>query len=163
MPDLSETVARLCALLEKSGTSLVTAESCTGGMIAAAITARPGSSSVFDRGFVTYSNASKTQMLGVPISLLETHGAVSAQVASAMAIGALEHSEAGISVSVTGIAGPSGGSDEKPVGLVYIGLAQRGGPKRTIMNRFTGDRESIRFQTTQAALLLLIEDMERPT
>lgn len=160
MRDLSEDVERLSCLLERSSLTLVTAESCTGGMIAVAMTARAGSSAVFDRGFVTYSNASKTQMLGVPDSVLAAHGAVSEQVATAMARGALERSDAGISVSVTGIAGPSGGSPDKPVGLVYIGLARRDGLKRTTMNRFTGARDSIRFQAARAALCLLIEQME---
>lgn len=104
---------------------LATAESCTGGLIAGAVTDVAGSSAVFERGFVTYSNTAKVEMLGVPMALIEAHGAVSEEVARAMAIGALEHSKADIAVSVTGIAGP-GGSDHKPEGRVCFGLAVRG-------------------------------------
>jgi len=106
---------------------VATAESCTGGLVAAALTAIAGASDVFDRGFVTYSNAAKSEMLGVPPSLIEAHGAVSAEVARAMALGAIEHSLADVAVAVTGVAGPGGGSAEKPVGLVHFACARRGG------------------------------------
>jgi nicotinamide-nucleotide amidase len=107
---------------------IVTAESCTGGLLAATLTAIPGASDVFERGFVTYSNASKSEMLGVPYWLIEKHGAVSADVARAMAGGALTHSQASLAVAVTGIAGPDGGTPEKPVGLVHFAAGRRDGP-----------------------------------
>jgi nicotinamide-nucleotide amidase len=106
---------------------LATAESCTGGLIAAILTETPGSSDVFERGFLTYSNEAKTEMLGVPADLLARRGAVSEEVARAMAQGALDHSCADIAVSVTGVAGPGGGSEAKPVGLVYFGASRKGG------------------------------------
>jgi nicotinamide-nucleotide amidase len=112
--------------LRRKGLLLANAESCTGGMVAAAITDIAGSSDVFERGFVTYSNLSKTQMLGVNSGLIETHGAVSAQVAIAMAEGVLQFSKAQISVAITGVAGPGGGSFEKPVGLVHFAVASHG-------------------------------------
>ncbi len=119
------------ALLEAArsrGDKIVTAESCTGGLIAATLTAVPGSSSVVDRGFLTYSDRSKIEMLGVSARLIEQHGAVSEEVARAMAEGALVHSEASLSVAVTGIAGPDGGLVQKPVGLVHLAAMRRGGP-----------------------------------
>ena len=111
-----------------AGLTIATAESCTGGLVAGALTAIAGSSDVVDRGFVTYSNAAKMQMLGVPPTLLAQHGAVSQPVAVAMAEGALKASGAGLAVSITGIAGPGGGSADKPVGLVHFALARRGSP-----------------------------------
>ena len=116
--------ADLLAALRARKLTLVTAESCTGGLIAAALTEVPGSSDVFERGFVTYSNAAKTEELGVPAALIARFGAVSQQVALAMAEGALAHSHAAVSVAVTGVAGPGGGSAEKPVGLVYLAAAR---------------------------------------
>ena len=139
------------------GLMIATAESCTGGLIAAALTAVPGSSDVLERGFVTYSNAAKTGMLGVPADLIDRHGAVSEPVARAMAAGAVERSGASVSVSVTGIAGPGGGSDDKPVGLVHFGAA---GPSGLIHaeHRF-GDlgREGIRLESVRVALRLLLD------
>jgi len=105
--------------------TVTTAESCTGGLVAATLTAIPGSSDVFERGFVTYSNSAKTEMLGVPYWLIERHGAVSEDVARAMASGALTHSQASLAVAVTGIAGPDGGTEDKPVGLVYFAAGRR--------------------------------------
>ncbi len=134
---------------------LATAESCTGGLIAAALTAIAGSSDVVDRGFVTYSNEAKNQMIGVPMALIETHGAVSEDVARAMAAGALERSRASIAVAVTGVAGPGGGSAEKPVGLVCFGLAQRGQPTASARMVFPGDRAGIRAATVAYALALI--------
>jgi nicotinamide-nucleotide amidase len=124
---------------------IATAESCTGGLVAAALTAIPGSSDVVDRGFVTYSNAAKTEMLGVPPGLISEHGAVSEPVARAMAEGALAHSAAAVSVGVTGIAGPGGGTAAKPVGLVHFAAASRGGPPLPLERRY-GDlgREAVR-------------------
>ncbi len=117
----------LLAACRARGVTLATAESCTGGLIAAILTEVAGSSDVFERGFVTYSNAAKSEALGVPSALIETHGAVSAEVARAMAEGALKNSRADIAVAVTGVAGPGGGTPEKPVGLVHFGAARRGG------------------------------------
>jgi nicotinamide-nucleotide amidase len=124
---LADEAAALLALCRAAGVKLATAESCTGGLAAAALTEVPGSSDVFERGFVTYSNAAKTDLLGVPAGLIEAHGAVSEPVARAMAQRTLDASNADLSVAVTGIAGPGGGSSEKPVGLVHIAAARRGG------------------------------------
>lgn len=134
---------------------LATAESCTGGLIAAALTAIAGSSDVVDRGFVTYSNAAKTELLGVPAALIAQHGAVSEKVARAMAEGALARSAASITVAVTGVAGPGGGSAEKPVGLVWFGLAQRGRAPVTEDRVFPGDRTAIRAATVLHAFALI--------
>jgi nicotinamide-nucleotide amidase len=137
---------------------LATAESCTGGLIAGALTEIAGSSDVVERGFVTYSNAAKAAMLGVPQELILRHGAVSEEVAKAMAEGALAHSPADLAVSVTGVAGPGGGSAEKPVGLVHFGCAARGRPVCHRERRF-GDvgRGEVRRLTVLAALALLEE------
>lgn len=134
---------------------LATAESCTGGLIAACLTEIAGSSDVVDRGFVTYSNTAKTEMLGVPPALIAAHGAVSAEVAKAMAEGAIRHSAADLAVSVTGIAGPGGGTPGKPVGLVYIGTARRGAGASSQRCRFDGDRRAVRRQSVERALDLL--------
>lgn len=134
---------------------IVTAESCTGGLAAAALTQIPGSSEVFERGFVTYSNAAKTEVLGVLPEILESHGAVSSQTAEAMAQGALEFSLADVAVSVTGIAGPSGATAGKPVGLVYFGLATRSGVLFHERCEFHGDRDAVRAQAVMEALRLL--------
>lgn len=135
---------------------LATAESCTGGMIAATLTDIAGSSDVVERGFVTYSNAAKTDLLGVPPALLAAHGAVSAEVAEAMAAGALARAPVGLAVAVTGIAGPGGGTAEKPVGLVHFGLARRGAAVRTENHVFPGDRAEVRRATVMRALELLL-------
>ena len=121
---LSARAAGLVARLRQAGLMLATAESCTGGLLSALITEIPGSSDVFERGFVTYSNNAKVEMLGVDADMIEQYGAVSAEVARAMAEGAVSHSRARISVSITGIAGPGGGSASKPVGLVHFGAAR---------------------------------------
>jgi nicotinamide-nucleotide amidase len=135
---------------------LATAESCTGGLVAAAITDIAGSSDVFDRGFVTYSNEAKTEMLGVPSDLIAKHGAVSREVAEAMALGALAHSRADIAISVTGIAGPLGGSSEKPVGLVHFACARRGQLVAAIMKEFpASSREAVRTAARDRALELI--------
>ena len=158
---MRELVEKVSSKLENLSMMLVTAESCTGGMIAAAITERPGSSAVFERGFVTYSNQSKTEMLGVSADILREHGAVSARTAIAMAHGALNNSRADVSVSVTGIAGPDGGTPEKPVGLVYIGY---GFKEEDLVecseHRFEGDRDSIRRQSVEAALKHLLKFLD---
>ncbi len=149
------TVTEVLALYRARGWMIVTAESCTGGLIAAALTAVPGSSDVMDRGFVTYSNAAKTAMLGVPAALITAHGAVSGPVAAAMADGALIRSDAHVAVSVTGVAGPGGGSAEKPVGTVWFGLAVRGGAVTTLCCQLPGDRDGVRAASVQQALGLL--------
>ena len=134
---------------------LAVAESCTGGLLAGALTAIAGSSDVFERGFATYSNEAKSELLGVPMMLIEAHGAVSAEVARAMADGALAKSRAQLTASITGVAGPGGGSDAKPVGLVFIGCAGRF--RDTVVERhlFPGDRTAIRHASVMAALALL--------
>jgi nicotinamide-nucleotide amidase len=151
---LAEAEALLAACRAR-GVQLATAESCTGGLIAAALTAIAGSSDVVDRGFVTYSNAAKTQMLGVPADVIAAVGAVSQQVAGLMASGALAQSGAGIAVAVTGVAGPGGGSADKPVGLVWFGLAVRGGAVRTDHRVFPGDRTAIRAATVAHAFAMI--------
>ncbi|MFA5592101.1 MAG: nicotinamide-nucleotide amidohydrolase family protein [Micavibrio sp.] len=154
-------VEELSLLLQENNMRLTCAESCTGGMIAAAVTDRAGSSALFERGFVTYSNESKIEALGVSSSTIETHGAVSEETAAEMAAGALKHSHADIAVSVTGIAGPGGGSDEKPVGLVYIGIALQNRNSSIFKHIFSGDRASIRQQTLEQALQHLIDTFGR--
>ncbi|MDJ0683441.1 MAG: CinA family protein [Alphaproteobacteria bacterium] len=150
-PDLRAAAERLLEAFEAKGLTFASAESCTGGLISACLTAIAGSSTVVERGFVTYSNAAKQEMLGVPAPLFETVGAVSAEVAEAMVIGALDRSTASVAVSVTGVAGP-GESERKPAGLVYIGAGARGGPVTIVENRFDGDRESVRTQSVLTAL-----------
>ena len=134
----------LLAACRAKGVRLATAESCTGGLIAATLTAIAGSSDVVDRGFVTYSNEAKNELIGVPMALIESHGAVSEPVARAMAVGALERSRATIAVSVTGVTGPGGGSAEKPVGTVCFGLAKKGQPAITERHVLPGGRAGIR-------------------
>jgi nicotinamide-nucleotide amidase len=145
----------LLAACRAAGLRVATAESCTGGLIAATLTAIAGSSDVVDRGFVTYSNAAKTEMLGVPAELIVAVGAVSEPVARRMAEGALVRSAADLAVAVTGVAGPGGGSADKPVGLVWFGYARRGGVATTLRHVFPGDRTAVRLATVQEALRLL--------
>jgi nicotinamide-nucleotide amidase len=135
---------------------VATAESCTGGLIAGALTEIAGSSDVVERGFVTYSNCAKSELLGVPETLIATHGAVSAEVARAMAEGALAHAPVDLAVAVTGIAGPGGGSAEKPVGLVHFAVARRGTPVRNDYCVFPGDRHDVRQATVLRALEMLL-------
>jgi nicotinamide-nucleotide amidase len=149
-------VERLAALLRARGARVATAESCTGGLVAAACTSLAGSSDWFERGFVTYSNEAKREMLGVPAALIAAHGAVSAAVAAAMAEGALSCSRANFAVSVTGIAGPGGGSAAKPVGTVWIGVAARGEKAAATLLQASGDRAAIRAASVTRALELLI-------
>lgn len=137
------------------GWMVATAESCTGGLIAGALTEIAGSSDVVDRGFVTYSNDAKTRMLGVPEGTIAEHGAVSAEVAAAMATGALERSLAHLAVAVTGIAGPGGATPTKPVGLVWFGLAMRGAAPVTESRIFPGDRAAVRRATVERALEMI--------
>lgn len=153
-------IVKLSALLAKKKAMLATAESCTGGMIGAAMTGRPGSSSVYERGFITYSNDAKHEMLGVPYDLLDKYGAVSVECARAMADGAIKASKADLAISVTGIAGPDGGSEEKPVGTVYIGLCIKGQVPEARHHSFEGTREDIRRQSVVAALEMAIYALE---
>jgi nicotinamide-nucleotide amidase len=143
---------RLGALLEARGWRVSTAESCTGGLVAGAITDVAGSSAWFERGYVTYSNAAKTDMLAVRVETLAAHGAVSEETAREMVAGALARSPADVAVAVTGIAGPSGGSPHKPVGLVCFAWARRGGAIGAATRRFPGDRAAVREAAVIAAL-----------
>jgi len=140
----------------KRGLRLATAESCTGGLVAAALTDIAGSSDAVERGFVTYSNEAKAELLGVPAKLIASHGAVSAEVAAAMAEGALRHAPVELAVSITGIAGPGGATPAKPVGLVFLGIVRKGGAVRTERHVFPGDRAAVREAATRRALELLL-------
>lgn len=155
--DIGRAAIRVLDLCRAKGLKLATAESCTGGLVAAALTAIPGSSDVVECGYVTYSNAAKQRMLGVAAAVLERHGAVSRQAAIAMAQGALERSMADVAVAVTGIAGPGGGSSEKPVGLVHFAAAARGGAWMHREQRF-GDagRRQVRLMAVAEALALIL-------
>ncbi|WP_153101384.1 CinA family protein [Paraburkholderia hayleyella] len=148
---LHQLAQRVGERLHETRTLLATAESCTGGMIASAITGIAGSSGWFERGFVTYSNQAKNEMLGVPVSLIDTHGAVSEPVARAMAEGALCHSQAQVTLSVTGIAGPGGGTETKPVGTVAFGWSN-GTHTQVETRHFKGDRQQVRHQAALHAL-----------
>ena len=141
----------------KARLTLATVESCTGGMVAAALTDIAGSSDVVERGFVTYSNAAKTELVGVPADLIEKHGAVSAEVAAAMAEGALAQGPVDLAVSITGIAGPGGATPTKPVGLVYLGIVRKGKAALTERHVFPGDRAAVRGAATRRALELLLD------
>jgi nicotinamide-nucleotide amidase len=156
--DILESAARLIDVLRRKRLKVATVESCTGGLIAGAITSIAGSSDVFESGFVTYSNLAKVDLIGVDVALIDRYGAVSEEVARAMAEGALAKTAADLGVAVTGIAGPGGGSIGKPVGLVYIASAARGGPTRVQRQAF-GDigREGVRLASVREALALLEE------
>ena len=149
-------VEQLALALKSQRLMMATAESCTGGLIAGACTDVSGSSDWFERGFVTYSNAAKHELIGVPTALIEQHGAVSEPVARAMAAGALAHSAAQLAVAVTGVAGPTGGSAEKPVGTVWFGWATPEGVF-TEHQRFEGDRAAVRQATVRHALAGLLQ------
>jgi nicotinamide-nucleotide amidase len=149
---LAEAVLTAC---RERGLTVATAESCTGGLVAAALTAVPGSSDVFEHGFIVYSNRAKSEMLGVPERTIASHGAVSAQVAAAMARCALERSGASLAVAVTGIAGPGGGTPGKPVGLVYLACAQAQRETSVERRLFAGDRAGIREASVRDALEML--------
>jgi nicotinamide-nucleotide amidase len=153
---LQEEAARLLDAFRTRGRRIVTAESCTGGLVAALLTQIPGASDVVEGGFIAYSNAAKIGMLGVPVDLIAAHGAASEEVARAMAEGALRASPADISIAVTGIAGPGGGSEAKPVGLVHLAAARRGGATLHRQCRF-GDigRDGVRMRSVEVALTLL--------
>ena len=151
--------ARVGERLREARALLVTAESCTGGWVSQAVTAIAGSSEWFERGFVVYSNAAKEEVLGVRRETLERHGAVSEETARELVLGALEHSRGTIAVAVTGVAGPSGGSAAKPVGLVCFAWATRQGARAESRN-FTGDRESVRRQSVARALEGVLEMLD---
>lgn len=156
-----ESSALLAPLLLRQGWFLATAESCTGGLIAAHCTDLAGSSQWFERGFVTYSNAAKTELLGVDAALLASQGAVSEAVVRAMAQGALAHSNAQVAVAVTGVAGPTGGSTDKPVGTVWLAWATAQGVDSEL-HCFAGDRAAVRNATVHHALLGLVNRLQRP-
>jgi nicotinamide-nucleotide amidase len=170
-PHIETLCTTLAHVLGARKLSLCTAESCTGGLIAASCTQLSGSSAWFERGFVTYSNAAKHELLGVPSALIEAHGAVSEEVAKAMALGALAHSNAALSVAVTGVAGPTGGTAAKPVGTVWLAWAWRDSDQQTssqqsskqqthcetLLQQFKGSRSEVRFATTELALTHLTE------
>ncbi len=158
MDDLLPRAAALLEACRARGLMIATAESCTGGLVAALLTEIPGSSAVVERGFVVYSNEAKAEALGVPAALIAAHGAVSEPVARAMAEGAIARSRADLAVAITGVAGPGGGSAEKPVGLVHFGLAARGGETRHLERRY-GDlgRAGVRRRAVEDALALLEE------
>jgi nicotinamide-nucleotide amidase len=157
-PRLTELAAVVLNEAKSKGLRIATAESCTGGLIAGLLTEIPGSSDVVERGFVTYSNEAKADLLGIPMALIQENGAVSEPVARAMAEGAVRHSLAQLAVSVTGVAGPGGGTADKPVGLVHMAVALDGGPTLHEEHRF-GDigRGMVRLKTVEAALRLLLK------
>ena len=154
----AETLALAQSVLDacrERGWHVATAESCTGGLVAGALTAIAGSSDVVERGFVTYSNEAKSELLGVPHQTIAAHGAVSSETTAAMAEGAVARAPVDLAISVTGVAGPGGGSAAKPVGLVIFGLARRNAPSRTERRVFDGDRAAVRRAAVRMALGLL--------
>jgi nicotinamide-nucleotide amidase len=156
--DLMKSAEALLTACRSREMRLVTAESCTGGLVAAVLTEIPGSSDVVERGFVTYSNEAKIEMLGVTAAVIERHGAVSAAVALAMVEGALKHSRADIAVAVTGVAGPGGGTVQKPVGLVYLAVELKGKPAVVQRFNFTNaSRDEVRMSSVREALRMLSE------
>ncbi len=159
--ELLRDAEKLLQHLREKKHTLATAESCTGGLLSSLITEIPGCSDVFTHGYVTYANAAKTTMLGIPESLLKTHGAVSEPVAIAMAEGALKASAADVSVAITGVAGPGGASELKPVGLVHIASARRGKKTQHIVQQFSGDRSAVRMQAVKAAMELVQRQLAR--
>ena len=158
---MEQLIRLLSETLRKHGLKLATAESCTGGMISSSITELAGSSDVFDRGFVTYSNQSKIDLLGVSPATIEQFGAVSHETADEMASGAITNSQADVSIAVTGIAGPTGGTADKPVGLVYIAIGQKNVPPVVTHNVFSGDRSSIRHQATMVGIRHLLSILQQ--
>ncbi|RTL24957.1 MAG: CinA family protein [Burkholderiales bacterium] len=158
--DDTDLIERIALALIRRRESIGTAESCTGGLIAAACTGLPGSSAWFERGVVSYSNEAKSELLGVPTALIAQHGAVSAEVAEQMARGLLARAPIDWALSVTGIAGPTGGSADKPVGTVWLALVRTGQPARVWREHFSGDRQQVRAQTVMAGLTALIEALE---
>lgn len=154
--DITDKAKTLLDLCNEKKLTLATVESCTGGLLAGCLTAVPGSSSVVERGYVTYSNQAKVEEVGVDPALIAEHGAVSHEVAEAMAAGALRHAPVDLAAGITGVAGPGGGSPEKPVGLVYISAAAKNGVPTVTENHFKGDRDAVRAASLGVALDLLI-------
>jgi nicotinamide-nucleotide amidase len=150
--DLDALARQVLDACRARGRKVATVESCTGGLVAATLTEIAGSSDVVERGFVTYSNEAKTALVGVPAALIVAHGAVSEEVARAMAEGGVARSPADIAVSITGIAGPGGATPTKPVGLVHIACARRGAPTRHERHVFPGDRRAVRLASVEVAL-----------
>lgn len=159
-PEEQELIDRIGVALTQRREKMGTAESCTGGLIAAACTSLSGSSQWFERGVVTYSNESKTELLGVPAALIGLHGSVSGEVALHMAKGLLAHAPIDWALSVTGIAGPTGGSADKPIGTVWLALVHAGSPPKVWQELFPGDRHAVRTATLRAGLLALCEALE---
>jgi nicotinamide-nucleotide amidase len=157
--DLANAVIRRCQMQQ---CPVTVAESCTGGLIAGCLTEVPGVSTVFERGFVTYGNRAKHELLGVPKDVLKRCGAVSEEAVTAMAEGALERAKAGVAVAVSGIAGPGGGSPERPVGLVHFAAVRRGKAVHHRSQVFAGDRTAVRLATVEAALTLLRDVLDEP-
>jgi len=155
--DLRQRAAELLARYQAAGKRLATVESCTGGLVAALLTEIPGSSAVVERGFVTYSNEAKHDLVGVPLATLRAWGAVSGETAEAMALGALARAPVDVALSITGIAGPGGATAEKPLGLVYFGMATLGEAPRHLRGVFPGDRAAVRQASLRKALALLAE------
>lgn len=163
MSELELVIQNIADTLKRSQRCLVTAESCTGGLIASSLTQRAGSSAWFERGFVTYSNIAKQDMLGVPEALIIAHGAVSEEVALAMALGALKHSQSQVALSVTGIAGPGGGTTNKPVGTVCFAWAIQNQLAQKTTQYFQGTRNDIRLAASDYALKRLLEYLNTPS
>lgn len=159
MDKLVKLATQLGQSLQKRGDMLALAESCTGGMVSAAVTDIAGSSAWFDRGFITYSNAAKQEMLNVSEKTLAQHGAVSEETALAMALGALENSQAHIAASITGIAGPTGGSADKPVGTVCFAWVNKKGLTITATKHYTGNREAVRQQAATQSISGLLDHL----
>jgi nicotinamide-nucleotide amidase len=155
--DISEKAKILLDICHEKKLMLATVESCTGGLLAGCLTAVPGSSSVVERGYVTYSNLAKIEEVGVDPALIDKHGAVSREVAGEMAAGALRHAPVDLAAGITGVAGPGGGSAEKPVGLVYISAAVKNEVPTVTENHFKGDRDAVRAASVGVALDLLIQ------
>ena len=159
-PLLEERARRVLEACRSAGVRLALAEASTGGLVSACLTDIPGASAVVERGFIPYSNEAKTEQLGVPVELMVAHGSVSEPVALALARGALERSHAGLALGETGIAGPSGGTETKPVGLVYLAVARRGGESLCERHVFTGNRAEIRRAAAARGLELLLSLLE---
>jgi nicotinamide-nucleotide amidase len=160
-PLLEERARRVLEACRSAGVRLALAEASTGGLMSACLTDIPGASAVVERGFIPYSNEAKTEQLGVPVELMVAHGAVSEPVALALARGALERSHAGLALGETGIAGPTGGTEAKPVGLVYLAVSRRGGESLCERHVFTGNRAEIRRAAAARGLELLLSVLER--
>lgn len=158
---LTDAASALLDACRAAGMTIATAESCTGGLVAGCLTEIAGSSDVFERGFVTYSNEAKTELLGVPAALIARHGAVSEEVAKAMAIGALARSRALMTISITGVAGPGGGTPAKPVGLVHFASAITGGTTVHERHQLDGDRSAIRREAVRTAIRILADRIPR--